>query len=393
MPVLDALAQPLPRIASRADRIQPRANRFSLVLAIVLTALAASGLTWLATRKSDSPPVANNEAPQSQPPHSAADSTSADKTKKSTTIDPVRPSTPPIAPAQPAIAAVPESVTPSDKTEKEKETEKETASSPEPAPSPDASPKPLAKIVEAKQPADTEKGTWRTWTWTNADGKQTTEAKYVSRSGNTVHLEKRDGTKIAVEKGQLSEEDSDWIKNRKPVAETANNSKAPSATRNVLRDLVSRMTAQLTQIAKIGNATTRNSARARMDNSLQDEFGRKQLVFRFPISAAVRNDSGGFRLTLGAPRGIEGVEGVTVPLSRFDMPPDSSDSQEIEAGDIVEFSGSIRLVIRSAASQPRGSEELRILSVGAGAAKAYRTYDLYLEKCKATIEHRQNEAK
>ena len=48
-------------------------------------------------------------------------------------------------------------------------------------------------------------------TWTAADGARTIEAKFISVTGETVCLEKRDGTKLKIAKDNLSDGDLKWI--------------------------------------------------------------------------------------------------------------------------------------------------------------------------------------
>lgn len=54
---------------------------------------------------------------------------------------------------------------------------------------------------------------WRTWT--TADGKHKLEAKFLTSAAGTLTLEKRDGTTIAVKAEILSQEDQDFVRERK----------------------------------------------------------------------------------------------------------------------------------------------------------------------------------
>jgi hypothetical protein len=51
---------------------------------------------------------------------------------------------------------------------------------------------------------------WRSWT--AADGTHTVEAKFISANAAAVCMEKRDGTRIWVNKEKLSEKDLAWVK-------------------------------------------------------------------------------------------------------------------------------------------------------------------------------------
>jgi hypothetical protein len=51
--------------------------------------------------------------------------------------------------------------------------------------------------------------------WTSADGKHTTEAKFIKAINGIIYLEKRDGTTAKVPRDQLSSDDWKWIINRK----------------------------------------------------------------------------------------------------------------------------------------------------------------------------------
>lgn len=50
--------------------------------------------------------------------------------------------------------------------------------------------------------------------WTSADGKFTSEAKFLRQTGGIVYLQKRDGKSIEIPKEKLSKENLDWINNR-----------------------------------------------------------------------------------------------------------------------------------------------------------------------------------
>jgi hypothetical protein len=52
-------------------------------------------------------------------------------------------------------------------------------------------------------------------TWTSADGKHTTEAKFIKGISGIIYLEKRDGTVVKVPKDQLSSDDLKWMVNHK----------------------------------------------------------------------------------------------------------------------------------------------------------------------------------
>jgi hypothetical protein len=64
--------------------------------------------------------------------------------------------------------------------------------------------KELAKQQEAAR--------WHTWT--SADGQHTIEAKFLKAMGDTIHLEKKDGSIIKVPRDKLSEDDWKWIMNK-----------------------------------------------------------------------------------------------------------------------------------------------------------------------------------
>jgi SLA1 Homology Domain 1 (SHD1) protein len=64
---------------------------------------------------------------------------------------------------------------------------------------------------EAKLKAGIDGVRWRTWT--SADGNHTLEAKFLHATNGVIHLQKRDGTTLALEKEKLSDEDWKWIKN------------------------------------------------------------------------------------------------------------------------------------------------------------------------------------
>lgn len=64
-----------------------------------------------------------------------------------------------------------------------------------------------------KRKAEIEEKKWRTWT--AANGKHTTEAKFNGVASGTVTLIKRDGTSVKVPLEKLSDEDKEWIAERK----------------------------------------------------------------------------------------------------------------------------------------------------------------------------------
>ena len=69
------------------------------------------------------------------------------------------------------------------------------------------------KQAELDRNAAAEKALWRVWT--DASGTHTMEARFKSMIGDQVKLLKRDGTQISVPLEKLSEEDREWIRDRK----------------------------------------------------------------------------------------------------------------------------------------------------------------------------------
>ncbi len=65
---------------------------------------------------------------------------------------------------------------------------------------------------EAKRQAKIEEAKWHSWT--SADYKRHIEGKFLKAIGDTVHLEKRDGTIVKMSREQLSDDDWRWIKNK-----------------------------------------------------------------------------------------------------------------------------------------------------------------------------------
>jgi hypothetical protein len=57
------------------------------------------------------------------------------------------------------------------------------------------------------------KSRWHTWT--SADGKFTTEAKFVKAMGDIIYLEKQNGKSIQIQRDKLSDKDLYWIKHEK----------------------------------------------------------------------------------------------------------------------------------------------------------------------------------
>jgi SLA1 homology domain 1, SHD1 len=71
-----------------------------------------------------------------------------------------------------------------------------------------------AKVEEKKKrAAEIDEKKWHTWT--DANGKHTTEAKFSGVASGTVTLIKRDGTSVKVPLEKLSTEDQEWIAGRK----------------------------------------------------------------------------------------------------------------------------------------------------------------------------------
>ncbi len=72
-----------------------------------------------------------------------------------------------------------------------------------------------AKEERAKRLAElerVEKAKWRTWT--SADGQHTIEAKFLKAIGPNIYLQKRDGSRIAVDVEKVSDVDRQWIANK-----------------------------------------------------------------------------------------------------------------------------------------------------------------------------------
>lgn len=65
------------------------------------------------------------------------------------------------------------------------------------------------RVVEEKRKQAVEQARWHTWT--SADGKFSVKAKFIRGVGNTIYLEKENGSEIKVNKEQLCEEDKKWI--------------------------------------------------------------------------------------------------------------------------------------------------------------------------------------
>lgn len=65
------------------------------------------------------------------------------------------------------------------------------------------------RISEEKKKQAAEQARWHTWT--SADGKFSVKAKFIRGVGNTIYLEKENGSEIKVNKEQLCEEDKKWI--------------------------------------------------------------------------------------------------------------------------------------------------------------------------------------
>ena len=68
------------------------------------------------------------------------------------------------------------------------------------------------KEEEAKRAAKLEEAKWRTWT--SADGTRHIEGKFLKAIEGTVHLEKRDGTIVKLQREKLSDDDWKWVKNK-----------------------------------------------------------------------------------------------------------------------------------------------------------------------------------
>ena len=71
-----------------------------------------------------------------------------------------------------------------------------------------------AKERERRKELAKQQDAARWHTWTSADGQHTIEAKFVKAVGDTVHLEKKDGASIKIQRDKLSEDDWTWIANK-----------------------------------------------------------------------------------------------------------------------------------------------------------------------------------
>jgi len=70
---------------------------------------------------------------------------------------------------------------------------------------------PVEVLQEPKRKRLAEKRDFPVRTWTDAGGKHTTEAVFVSQAGDLVRLRKADGSEVRLKLDQLSQADRDWI--------------------------------------------------------------------------------------------------------------------------------------------------------------------------------------
>jgi len=71
-----------------------------------------------------------------------------------------------------------------------------------------------AKAERTRQELAEKREAARWHTWTSADGAHTIRAKFVKAVGGTVHLEKKGGTIITIQRDKLSDDDWKWIINK-----------------------------------------------------------------------------------------------------------------------------------------------------------------------------------